>query len=413
MNEHDKPSKAQRKVFYTLLLIIGYTITTIALMVPSFLNTNASALKEGQVATQDIQAPRTITYTSAILTDKARQAAAASVSPVYSAPDTSIARSQLERLRGVLAFINSVRADSYATQEQKINDLLSIQDVHLTADQAKAILALNDLRWQAIQQEAIVVLEQAMRVSIREDRVNDIRRSLPTMVSLALSEDQVALVVLLVEPFVVPNSFYNEQLTADARDKAIQSVPPVTRSYQAGETIVQRGQVLKAEDIEALQALGLVKPQATFQLWFQNAAIAFLIVTFLFFYVRRKKSLVSDTRSLTVVSVLFVSFLFIARLLPVNSLSSYIFPYAAFGMVVAVLINSNDIAVITSICLGFLIAFGQPNALNLLGYTIISSLFGILTLGRARRIMAFILAGLTAGTSGALLLLILNQMSGV
>ncbi len=412
MNAQNKPSKARRNVFYLVLLTVGYAIVTVALVIPSLLNTNASSLREGQVAAQDIQAPRTITYVSAILTERARQAAASNVSPVYSSPDTSIARRQLERLRSALAFINTVRADSFASQDQKIADLQSLQDIHLTVDQAKAILALNDLRWQAIQQEAIVVLEQAMRVSIREDRVNEIRHSLPTMVSLALSEDQVALVVELVEPFVVANSFYNEELTADARQKALQSVTPVTRTYQAGETIVQRGRVLKAEDIEALQALGLVKPQATLQVWSQNALIAFLMVTFLFFYIRRKKSLTNDVRTLTIFSILFVSFLFTARLLPINSLFSYIFPYAAFGMVIAVLINSGDIAIITSICFGFLTAFGQPNALEILMYTIVSSLFGILTLGRARRIMAFILAGLTAGTSGALVLLILNQMNG-
>ncbi len=412
MNVQNKPSRARRNAFYLVLLTIGYTIVTIALVIPSLLNTNASSLQEGQVAAQDIQAPRTITYVSAILTERARQAAANSVAPVYSSPDTSIARRQLERLRAALAFINSVRADSYASQDQKTADLLSLQDIRLTTDQVKAILALNDLRWQAIQQEAIVVLEQAMRISIREDRVNEIRRSLPTMVSLALSEDQVALVVELVEPFVVANSFYDEGLTSAAREKAMQSVTPVTRTYQAGETIVRRGGVLKAEDIEALQAFGLVKPKATLQIWLQNALVAFLMVTFLFFYIRRKKSLTNDVRTLTVVSLLFISFLFTARLLPINSLFSYIFPYAAFGMVIAVLINSSDIAIITSICLGFLTAFGQPNALELLMYTIISALFGILTLGRARRIMTFILAGLTAGTSGALVLLILNQMSG-
>ncbi len=412
MNVQNKPSRARRNAFYLVLLTIGYTIVTIALVIPSLLNTNASSLQEGQVAAQDIQAPRTITYVSAILTERARQAAANSVAPVYSPPDTSIARRQLERLRAALAFINSVRADSYASQDQKTADLLSLQDIRLTTDQVKAILALNDLRWQAIQQEAIVVLEQAMRISIREDRVNEIRRSLPTMVSLALSEDQVALVVELVEPFVVANSFYDEGLTSAAREKAMQSVTPVTRTYQAGETIVRRGGVLKAEDIEALQAFGLVKPKATLQIWLQNALVAFLMVTFLFFYIRRKKSLTNDVRTLTVVSLLFISFLFTARLLPINSLFSYIFPYAAFGMVIAVLINSSDIAIITSICLGFLTAFGQPNALELLMYTIISALFGILTLGRARRIMTFILAGLTAGTSGALVLLILNQMSG-
>jgi hypothetical protein len=80
--------------------------------------------------------------------------------------------------------------------------------------------------------------------------------------------------------------------------------------------------------------------------------------------------------------------------------------------VIAVLLGSNDIAMIASVCLGMLVAYAHPDALGLLMYTLLSSLFGILTLGRGRRIMAFVLAGLTGGASGALILIVLNRLSG-
>jgi putative nucleotidyltransferase with HDIG domain len=408
-----KPNPVQKRtVYFVLLLAVSYIVVAFSLVLPNLLNANSTSLQEGQVAAQDIQAPRTVTYVSPMLTEQERANAAQSIPPVYSSPDTAVARRQLERLRSALAYINSVRADAYATTEQKISDLRLMQDVPLTAEQAQAILQMNDLRWQAIQQEAIVVLEQAMRVAIREERVEEIRHSLPTMVSLALSEDQVSLVVLLVEPFIAANSFYNEELTLAAREKAAQAVSPVTRTFQAGETIVQRGRVLKAEDIEALQALGLVQTQAGWELWIQAALVSFLVVTFLFFYIRRKKTLSQDIRALTILCALFLGFLVTARLLPANSLFPYVFPYAAFGMVIAVLLGSNDIAMIASVCLGMLVAYAHPDSLGLLMYTLISSLFGILTLGRGRRIMAFVLAGLTGGASGALILIVLNRLSG-
>lgn len=396
-----------------IVLILLYGMITLALVFPFLLNTNTALLEEGQVATQDIQAPHALTYVSTILTEQARQNAARNVSPVYTAPDTSIARAQRERLRNALAYINSVRADSYATPEQKFADLAFLEGITLSTEDAQAILGLNDLRWQAIQQEAVLVLEQAMRNAIREERVAEVRRTLPTMVSLAMSEEQAALVVELVEPFIVPNSFYNEELTQAAREKAAAAISPISRSFQAGETIVQRGRVLKAEDIEALQAFGLVQPKPDIGFWLQSVLVSFLIVTLLFFYMRRKKSILSDARLTTVLVTLFILFLFSARLLPTDSPFSYVFPYAAFSMVIGALVINSEVALVTSVGLAILTAYAQPHALELLMYILVSTQFSVLTLGKARRMVAFMIAGLTAGAAGALILVVLHRMSGV
>lgn len=396
-----------------IILLLLYGLVTLGLVFPFLLNTNTALLEEGQVATQDIQAPHALTYVSNILTEQARQNAARNVPAIYTAPDTSIARAQRERLRNALAYINSVRADPFATPEQKLTDLALMEDLALSDELAKAILSLNDLRWQAIQQEAIVVLEQAMRITIREERVAEVRRNLPTMVSLALSEDQAAIVVALVEPFIIANSFYNEELTQAAKEKAAAAVTPITRSFQAGETIVQRGRVLKAEDIEALQAFGLVQPKPDVGFWLQSSVVSLLVVTLLFLYLRRKKSITSDARLTSVIIILFLVFLFAARALPTDSLFPYVFPYAAFSMVIAALVVNSEIAMVISVGLAILTAYAQPNALDLLMYILISNQFSVLTLGKARRIVAFIIAGLTAGAAGALMLVVLNRLSGV
>jgi putative nucleotidyltransferase with HDIG domain len=397
---------ARRTLFFSLLIGSTFAIAVMALLAPLIAPLSRPSLQVGVVATQDIQAPRAITYQSSLLTDEQRDTVARALPPVYTSPDTSIARKQLERLRAAIAFISSVRADTYSTTDQKISDLSALEDIQMNQDLALRILALPEQRWQAVQQEAIVVLEQIMRTTIRDDRLAEARRSLPAMVSLSLTEDQAAIVASLVEAFVVPNSFYSPELTEAARQQARQSVSPVTRSFITGETIVQRGSVITAEDLEALQALGLVQPQYSWKEVVSMACLAFLVIIFVILYLRRNPVLLQDTRGLTLMVILFLVWLVSARLvIPGHTLLPYIFPVAAYGMLVAVLF-SNEIALITSLALAILVAYGLPFSLEIAMYYAIGSFFGILTLGRARRVMSFFLSGAAVAVGGALIAIV-------
>jgi putative nucleotidyltransferase with HDIG domain len=397
---------ARRTLFFSLLIGSTFAIAVMALLAPLIAPLSRPSLQVGVVATQDIQAPRAITYQSSLLTDEQRDTVARALPPVYTSPDTSIARKQLERLRAAIAFISSVRADTYSTTDQKISDLSALEDIQMNQDLAQRILALPEQRWQAVQQEAIVVLEQIMRTTIRDDRLAEARRSLPAMVSLSLTEDQAAIVASLVEAFVVPNSFYSPELTEAARQQARQSVSPVTRSFITGETIVQRGSVITAEDLEALQALGLVQPQYSWKEVVSMACLVFLVIIFVILYLRRNPVLLQDTRGLTLMVILFLVWLVSARLvIPGHTLLPYIFPVAAYGMLVAVLF-SNEIALITSLALAILVAYGLPFSLEIAMYYAIGSFFGILTLGRARRVMSFFLSGAAVAVGGALIAIV-------
>src|SRR6185503_5292755 len=96
-------------------------------------------LSVGESATQDILAPIPISYPSQVLTDRAREAAAAAVPDFYDPTDTRVARQQVLVLRDVLNYISSVRADTFATPEQKLADLQAINGLHLTPDDARQI----------------------------------------------------------------------------------------------------------------------------------------------------------------------------------------------------------------------------------------------------------------------------------
>jgi putative nucleotidyltransferase with HDIG domain len=348
--------------------------------------------------------PYAITYQSEVLTTEKQQEAASQVEPVYTLPDSAIARQQLSHLRDALDFIDSVRNDQFATQEQKYTDLAALDGIYISQDTAKFILEISEGRWQTVRQESVIILEQVMRSTIREIDLEDTRQQLPSLVSLSLSEDQVNLVVELASAFVAPNSVYSEEETQAARQQAIEGVPVETRSIAAGEIIIRRGEIVKAEDIEALQELGLL---TTFIGWQNQAgtlAVVVLSAVLLILYFLAYPAILKQTKQLVLFIVLFLIFLGVSRYVtPGHLVIPYLFPMAAYSLIVAALVDRRT-ALFTTIPLAILAAYGMPYALDLTLYYSVGGILGLLILRRPQRLSAYVSVAGIISVSGAVIL---------
>ncbi|HEX7974831.1 MAG TPA: HDIG domain-containing protein, partial [Anaerolineales bacterium] len=220
-----------------------------------------------------------------------------------------------------------------------------------------------------------------------------------------LPQDQAILAAELASAFVAPNSLDSESLTASARQKARDSVTPVNRSFITGETVVQHGQVLSAADAEALQKLGLAEPQKKWQDIASDTLLVVVMVAFMALYLRRTPALLQNARSVLIIVFLFLLFLFAARLtISGHSVIPYAFPLAAYGLLVSSLFGVQ-LALISSLPLAILAAYGMSNSLDLTIFFIMTSLFGVLALRRARRVSSFLRAGLGIALFGSLVIL--------
>ncbi len=408
MMEKQKPTQSKMRRLYLFLLVLSSSLLAlVAVWLPMMQSAILSAPQAGQVADRDYRAPVTESYESQILTQLRRESAERSVTPIYTSSDTRVARQQLERLRTSLAYISSVRADAFATTKQKLEDLSAMDDIHLNQETAGLILNLTDARWQTIQQEAILALEKVMSTAIRPEGVTDARNRVPALVSLSLPETQSEIVAELAMAFVAPNSEFSESLTEAAIQKARESVAPITRTYVAGQTVVSQGQVLSAEDVEALEHLNLAQPQVTWPDQLSAAGMVVLLGFFIIIYMRREKWLQEgDIRGLVVISFIFLVFLFGARfIIPGRTVVPYAYPLAAYGLTITALFGAK-LAMISTLPLAILVTFGMPNSLELMLYYVMASLFGILALGRARRMAAFFGAGISIAIAGTVVMLI-------
>jgi len=139
-----------------------------------------------------------------------------------------------------------------------------------------------------------------------EGQVEDAKRSLPALVSLALPEEQAKMVVELVGLFVTPNSFYSEELTEVRRQQARDAIMPVTRSFIKGETVVQRGQVISTANLEALNALGLLTSPDAWLSMINVSIISLLALGFGVLYLRQYTTVLGNLRR-----AIFLAFLYL------------------------------------------------------------------------------------------------------
>ncbi|MFM8321569.1 MAG: HD family phosphohydrolase [Chloroflexota bacterium] len=397
------PLAVNRRTVYLVLLLVSCTLVALAMVVlPLVEESLQPAPVAGEVAARDYRAARSASYISQIRTDQRRLTAGQSVADIYTPPDTRVARRQMEQLRATLNFISSVRADGFASTGQKLDDLSALEDIRLSVTAASAVLGLSESRWQEVQQGALSVLERIMSSAIRATTLADARSRAPSLVSLSFPEDQAALVAELAAAFVAPNSEYSEALTQAARLEAIQAVEPVARAFIAGQTVVRQGQLLAPEDVEALFELGLVQAQQSWQDLLSAGLITLLMSAAVAFYYHRKQSLhTGELGKIVTISGLLVAFLALARLvIPAHTVIPYTFPLAAYGLTVTALFGL-EIALVTLLPLSILAAYGLVNANELTLFFLVSSLFGALALGKARRILGFLIAGLAIGASGS------------
>ncbi len=397
---------ARVRLFQIILLIVASILSYGALILPEILLPIAVPLSPGDVSPSDFQAPRSLDYISEVRTEEERLRAESAVPPVYAPPSPAIARGQIERLRATLEYISLVRNDENATPEQKLADIDSLTDIQLKPATVERILSLPAVRWDAIQQETLSVLEQVMRRTIRDQEVEATRRIVPSLVSLALTEEQATLVAELVTAFVAPNSLYSEELTEAARQSARESVEPIIQEYKAGEIIVLRGQIITSVEFEALQQFELIEETSPWQDYAGAGALVLMVAAFVHLYFsRRHLPFQFEARSLILVALIFLLFIISARItIPNRTILPYAFPLAAMGLLIATLFGIET-GIVFSIALAILAPYNLPNALDLTPYYLLSSLTGVLVLGTARRVWTFFRAGMATAIAGIAMLL--------
>lgn len=367
----------------TLVLILAFQL------LPSRYQFN-----EGDVVRHDIRSPQKVSYISQIRTKEERDRAERAIGPIM-VPDTVVSNQQKERLLDAGGRLSEIRRES-ATIQQKRDLIQKIPGLTLPSSVIDDILGFDEPTWRTVLSEAAVVLDAVMKEKITDQKIDEVKGKIPSFVSPQLSSAQAAAAIKLVENYVRSNQVVDEDATAKAKKAARENVQPVRLTLELGEMILRDGDIVKATDLEKLEAAGLRNPNLQWEDLLGTVMLVFVLISYTAFYLLFfQPSILANGRRLALLGLVIVLAVLAAKLMmPGRELWGYLFlPTAAAAMLVSTLL-SPQLAVITTVLISVLVGFITNFSLEMTTLSLASGLVGLLGARRIERMHAFFLTGL-------------------
>ncbi len=401
-------SLADPKQWRALLLgLLFVVLSSLILVFRIPVSGGGELLVAGDVAQRDVLAPERITYVSQIQTELARSHAETEVPEVYDPPDTRIARQQVARARQIYDYFDSVRADNYASLNEKRELVAAVNDLTLTESVVDRLISADSETWSVIKTETVTVLDQAMRAEIRPFQLPAARRRLPTLLGLDVSDEAAVVIIAIAQDLIQANTFVNEQRTAEERQLARESVQSVVVTYEENQRILRAGDLVTAGDVEALEALGLQQPAFELSDIAGDVAYVVLIGLVIGLYILRFRPRALDRPRYTwLLLLLLILFIGMVRLMvPGHTVLPYLFPMAALSIMLAVLIEVR-LSILITILTGLIIGYIADGSLEFTVYAVMGGLVGIFSLGRVERVNRLLWTGVYVSLTNVAIVLI-------
>lgn len=393
-----------RKLLISVLFVAG---STLLLLLPILDRRQPYNLQVGAIASEDIRAPREISYVSQIDTAVAREAAAAGVVDIFDPPDARIGRQQVRKAHQVMAFMKDVRADPFADEPQKQAYLGAITALRLLPENTALLLELNATQFDLVEREVVSLIGEAMSGTVQEGHLDEVTSRLELKVSPDMPEVLIPLTVDIARDLIVPNSVLNVTATEQARQEAVEAVPEIRHTYQRDEVVIRAGERVDELGLEALQMMGLATRSLTWREVASAALISLLGGVLLLMYLTSfDVPWTSHPARLLLIVVLFLAFLAAAAfMVPGREAVAFLYPAGALALVLTTLVGV-EFAVLAAVVLALLVGHLAGGALDITAFTAASSLLAAGSLRRTSRLNAYFLAGLAAAVGGLAVLLV-------
>jgi putative nucleotidyltransferase with HDIG domain len=396
-----------RAVYGLLIGLLFVGVSTVILLFP-ILPLPSYDLELGDIAPEDVRAPRDIAYTSQIETQAAREAARASVKDIYDPPAARKGREQVLLARKIMNFVRDVRADSFADGDLRLaylNEIIALENV--ASDVMTALLSISSSQFEQVEGEVVSLVEEAMSGTVREGREGEVVDQLELKVSTDLPEDLIPLTVSVARELVVANSYLNEGATEEARDGAETAVLDIRREFRAGEVVIRAGEPVDELDLEALEALGLATEQVTWEDVASALLASLLSAVAMAVYLAAFNPPWADKPGyLLLIVLLALLFLLLAQIMvPGQRLTSYLFPAAALSLALTALVGIETAALVT-VVLAVLAGYMADGSLEIAVFVALSGALAAGSLRSGERLNAFFRAGIFAAITGTAVLFV-------
>lgn len=395
-------------------------------------------VSEGEVSQATIEADKSVTYEDTAKTEANRQAAAEKVGDIF-VFDSAVLEGQVDQLNQLfkawedLALLSedgqapagqaaagsesagngAAEATAPTAGNQEPTEPKSrmeqaapyIAQLQIKESTAKAILSLDSITLQSLRSEAVNIMTEQWTKGVRKEEVEEARKRILDEVYLRINNEEQVSFLQAVFRFINldANFIFDEETTMRAREEAASKEPPVLNTVYRNQKVIGKGEVVTANHIEILKALGYQRSKAPYVMLVGVAVFTAGIFFLLSLYLKQfpPKNL-ADGKHYTLLSLLFLMILAVARLIVAINISpepimaeqvAYLIPASAGSILIAILMDSwlgVFFGTVVSLYIGILAGGG-------LSYTIVAfagSMIGIYGISRYAQRSEWAKAGL-------------------
>jgi len=399
---------------------VGITVVLAAVLTAILtlsISPGAVNLDVGQVAPNEIRAPRPISFVSPSETEAKRKEAASKVVSQYEqiAPPTDIANTQLR------SFDELVKAESQTLQDRDNKTipvaavpgrLAQIAGSKLTDAQIALVAAMPRSRWIQLAAAARTVLASIQAGAVREDDLKTVQDQARGAITEALPTTDRDLAGDLAATFIAANQRVSQQLTATAQQAARDAVDPVDVQVAANEVIVHAGDKITTLVHEELDRLGLTSPRLEVSTIAGEGLIATVLAILLVgFLWRFEPQIWYRNRSLLLFMLTLVAGAVVIRIAGERSLWTYVVPTSAAVLLIGILLDGYAGAAMAA-ALALITGIVNPNGLEAATYVFAGGAASLLAVARAERLNAFLRAGLVIALANVAVIVAFGLLDG-
>lgn len=327
--------------------------------------------RSGQPAPRDIIAPRPLSWTDQLATERARDESARQV-PIQYVEDAKANFSAEEDVRQIFDILTAPELS--AADQAVLNDLKLPQAIQQSAR------SLDRATLSRLQTSTEKILAEVMSGRIEEDHTEQQAYHLVEVKAGIRETDPAhARVVSSVTRLVLrPNWVIDEVRTEKLRQQARIDVKPITVSYKRGEVVLRKGETLKPFDLNQLQAKNVLVPAPLVRL-IPIAALMLFAIAVLWVYLRNFcQRIYGNLRKMILLSCLIVAPLW--AMMTLGAEQEYLVGLLAItagSMAVAGLLGV-PVAVVTTMLISVIAGLTADHQYTLVLLTLGSALTGVM-----------------------------------
>lgn len=225
------------------------------------------------------------------------------------------------------------------SEEKKIEQLIQLFPFEISNQSAQAFIKTDRSELEALEYDVFNIIQGVMEQGVKEQGLENVRRQVVQEISLLVYQKELTdSIAEVVKPFIRANMLYNEEVTRNARETARQEVESV--KILKGTRIISEGETVTERHIAQLDALGLQRTLADYNIFFGLVLllVAIFLVGGIYLYIHERDIFYSPSLLLLLSIIIVITLIFIVA---ANIISGFLIPIAMGMILITVLFNSR------------------------------------------------------------------------